>query len=349
MRKGLISFPMFLLHVRALFLGKHLGRVNAPIGDEVRLLDLFRELTALPPEARKAFICMMEDYRRFLDREIVHVLSADGESRYAFYVRERDGGIRDTVPDERKAAAQFQAMLHVSSGTEQKWLLDAYTLYNDNPAAFGLDTLKQLLKTCGLLDSQVKTTILESSEWPDSCLRYGTENRRWFALLDYLLWERFCNHDETLRHLLSCSKFDVHQGELASAIRNFTFRRNRSVEHLHAQTDANATAPGEWENDKDLFGNLALISAGRNSEYGNLSVGGKFDRVVKLLKDGGNKGSRIESIKLLFMLAKCNGEDARWTVEKARQHANEMMAVLQDFLRQPDANQVANQDIEANE
>ena len=59
---------------------------------------------------------------------------------------------------------------------------------------------------------------------------------------------------------------------------------------------------------------------------------GKCDRVIKLLIEGGAKGSRIESIKLLFMLAKCNGEDAKWTVENARQHANEMLKVLKTFL-----------------
>lgn len=334
LRKGLVSFPTFLLHVRVLFMKKHMERADEPIGDESRLLDLFRELTALPPEQRRAFIGMMWEYRKFLDLEIIHVVSAEGESRYAFYVWDRDYAIRDAVPDEKKALMQFQSMLYSSSGQDQKWLLDAYGTYCDNPDAFGLDSLKHLLKTGGMLDAQVKASILESGEWPDSCLSYGTENRRWFALLDYLLWEKFCHDDDGLWRLLECGKFDSCKSEISSAIRNYVFRRNRSVEHLHAQTDSNATAPGEWDKDKDIFGNLALISAGRNSEYGNLSVGGKYDRVVKLLGDGNDKGSRIESIKLLFMLAKCNGEDDKWTVDKARQHANEMLVVLQDFLRQ---------------
>ncbi|MBQ7252315.1 MAG: DUF262 domain-containing protein [Kiritimatiellae bacterium] len=334
LRKGLVSFPTFLLHVRVLFMKKHMGRADEPIGDESRLLDLFRELTALPPEQRRAFIDMMWEYRKFLDAEIVHLVSAENESQYSFYVRESDGTVRDAVPDEKKALMQFQSMLYASSGPDQKWLLDAYGTYRDNPEAFGLESLKHLLKTGGMLDTQAKACILESKEWPDRCLAYGTENRRWFALLDYLLWEKFCRNDDGFRRLLECGKFDSCKSEISSAIRNYVFRRNRSVEHLHAQTDTHATAPGEWDNGKDIFGNLALISAGRNSEYGNLSVGGKYDRVVKLLQDGSDTGSRIESIKLLFMLAKCNGEDDKWTVGKARRHANEMLVVLQDFLRQ---------------
>ena len=329
LRRGLISFPTFLLHVRVLFLEKCKGE-EIQIGDESRLLDLFQELTALPPEKREVFIDKMKNYREFLDKEIIHVVSVDGESRYSFYTSDSD----DDVDDEKKAMSQFQSMLYSSSGPDQKWLLDAYGDYCEKPESFGLDCLKLLLKKDGgMLDDEVKGTILKSEEWTDdSCLSYGTENRRWFALLDYLLWEKFSRNDDDLLRLLKCQKFEFYKDKISSAIRNYVFKRNRSVEHLHAQTDDNATLPGEWKTNKDIFGNLALISAGRNSEYGNLSVGGKFDRVVKLLREGGDKGSRIESIKLLLMLAKCNGEDDKWTVDKARQHANDMLKLFKEFL-----------------
>lgn len=331
LRKGLVSFPTFLLHVRVLFM----ERADEPIGDESRLLDLFKDLTALPPEQRKAFIGKMEDYRKFLDAEIVHLVSAENESKYSFYVQDPDDTIRDAVPVEKNALMQFQSMLYASSDSDQKWLLDAYGSYRDNPDAFGLDSLKHLLKTGGMLDAQVKASILESKEWPDSCLSYGTDNRKWLALLDYLLWEKFRRDENSVRPLLECEAFKPYEKKVESAIRNYVFRRNRSVEHLHPQTDTNATASDEWNrsNDiKNIFGNLALISAGRNSEYGNLSVGGKFDRVVKLLNEGGINGSRIESNKLLFMLAKCNGTDAGWTVDKAREHAKDMLMVFKEFF-----------------
>ena len=331
LRRGLISFPTFLLHVLALYMKEPDGS----IGDESRLLDLFRELTGRSAEERRKFIHLMVDYRRFLDDEIIHMVAVEGESRYSFYTRDSDGGIRDSMPEdyEKKSLLQFQSMLYASSGPDQKWLLDAYGDYCAAPDAFGLNRLKQLLKNGDMLDGKVKADILKSEAWPDdSCLNYGTENRRWFALLDYLLWERFCRNDDELLRWLKCPQYDSYKGIISSAIRNYVFRRNRSVEHLHAQTDDNATSPGEWETNKDIFGNLALISAGRNSEYGNLSVGGKFDRVVKLLTEGGEKGSKIESIKLLLMLAKCNGEDSKWTVEKARQHANDMLTIFQEFL-----------------
>ena len=336
LRRGLISFPTFLLHVRFWFLTKCMEEKEVQIGDESRLLDLFQELTALPPKRREEFIDKMKEYREFLDNEIIHMISAEGESRYAFYTRDPDGSIRDAMPDddEKKALLQFQSMLYASSGYDQKWLLDAYGDYCKKPESFGLDCLKLLLKKDGgMLDDEVKVTILKSKEWPDdSFLSYGTENRRWLALLDYLLWERFCRKDKELLQWLECPKFDSYKDIISSAIRNYVFRRNRSVEHLHAQTDDNATTPEEWEVNKNIFGNLALISSGKNSEYGNLSVGGKFDRVVKLLGEGGGRGSKIESIKLLFMLARCNGEESKWKPEEARSHANDMLKLYRDFL-----------------
>ena len=327
MRRGLISFQTFLLHIRYLYL-KEAKKApiddEEPIGDESHLLELFGELVALSPEVRGKIVNLMEKYRQFLDSEIIHVWTVEGEQRYAFYVTDGDG-VRDSVPDERKDMLQFQSMLYVSSGPNQKWLLDAYGEYCKKPGVLSLDCLKQLLKK-ELLDDMAKAAILESKEWPDDFLSYGTENRKWLALLDYLLWERCLRDDNYPR----CEGFVPEI--VKSAIQNYVFRKNRSVEHLHAQTDTNAVAPGEWEQSKDIFGNLALISAGKNSEYGNLSVGGKFERVVKLLNEGGVKGSRIESIKLLFMLAKCNGKDAEWTPPMASQHANDMLNLFKQFL-----------------
>lgn len=336
-RKGLISFQVFLLHVRKLYLQIE-KESDCQIGNESQLLDLFRSLAELQPNEREKFVRLMKDYRLFLDWNIVHIITIDGESRYSFYCKDKINGIRDVVPDEKKDCMQFQSMLYVSSGVDQKWLLDAYMDFRSKGnAEYTLDSLKKLLldDRVGMLDSKIKASILESSQWPDWCLRYGTDNRRWLALLDYIIWEKFSKKHDGLQRMLECDKFHPYKSEIVSAIQNFVFRKNRSVEHLHAQTDKNATTPEEWERDKDIFGNLALISAGRNSEYGNLSVGGKTDRVVKLLKEGGRTGSKIESIKLLLMLSKCNGEDDKWNVKVTREHADEMMVFLKQFLSAP--------------
>ena len=60
MRRGLISFQTFLLHVRYLYLKE---AKKAPIiGDESHLLELFGELVALSPEVRGEIINLMKKY-----------------------------------------------------------------------------------------------------------------------------------------------------------------------------------------------------------------------------------------------------------------------------------------------
>ena len=328
MRQGLISFQTFLLHVRCLYLKKAL------IGDESRLLELFGELVKLPPVKRGEFVELMAKYRKFLDTEIIHVWMVEGEQRYSFYTKDSDGSIRDAMPDddEKKSMLQFQSMLYASSGTDQKWLLHAYAKREEGARPLTVDGLERKIISSNLFDASIQEVILGSTKWPDDCLRYGSD-RRWFALLDYLLWKNLIKDDNgDLWKSLKCEKFGPMEDEIRSAIKNYVFRKNRSVEHLHARTDSKATNPEEWNNHKDSFGNLALISAGKNSEYGNDSVGGKADRVVKLLKDGTQSGSKIESIKLLFMLAKCNCDDYKWKPEVAQNHANDMHKLYKEFL-----------------
>ena len=334
MRHGLVSFQTFLLHVRRLYLKEAATGDEEPIGDESHLLELFGELVKLPPEKRGEFVELMEKYRQFLDSEIIHVWTVEGERRFAFYVTDGDG-VRDSVPDERKHMLQFQSMLYASSGTDQKWLLQAYAKYEKGAGPLTVEDLEREIISSKLFAASIQEAILGSTEWPDDCLKYGSD-RRWFALLDYLLWKNLVNDDNGgLWRSLKCEKFGPLEDEIRSAIKNYVFRKNRSVEHLHAQTDSKATDPDKWDEDqKDCFGNLALISAGKNSEYGNDSVGGKADRVVKLIKDGTKSGSKIESIKLLFMLAKCNGDDYKWKPNVAKFHANEMLTVLKPFLQQ---------------
>lgn len=337
LRRGLISFPMFLLHVLYLYRGEK----DMKIGQEDCLLDSFLGVEEWSIEQKKHFIDLMKCYRRFLDLEIIHIKTMDRESLYFFYeprsASQRDE-IRDSVPADQQDIMEFQSMLYVSSGNDQTWLITAFNKKFSRLAEGGLEALKSIMRN-HLLDRQTKDYISQAQNgWPTDCLKYGTENRRWLSLLDYLLWEKYTKSekdsktDPIFAPLFEASRFKGYEGQICSAIRNYVFRKNRSVEHLHAQTDSEATHPEDWKAQKDIFGNLALISAGRNSEYGNQSVGGKADRVVKLLVDGGNQGSKIESIKLLLMLAECNGDDSKWRVEAAHAHANKMLDVLQSFL-----------------
>lgn len=110
-----------------------------------------------------------------------------------------------------------------------------------------------------------------------------------------------------------------------NAIRDYRFRSNRSIEHLHPQTqDGN----NEWE-DKEVhrFGNLAMISTAFNSQQSNSSVGVKFGN----LKDRLSNDHSLENIKLLIMFKIAGGADSGWTENVAKDHEDKMLSLMSDF------------------
>lgn len=256
----------------------------------------------------------------------------------------KDGSGQEGDGDSHRIL-QLQSLLFVTSDERQEWLLK---LYEKMIGAQHVDIFSAV-KMClsDQLQGDVFDLILSNTKtWPNSAktedtvghgdvLKYGSEAvRLWLAFLDYLLWDlasKDCQDDKQ-DDLCEDGKIfkDIDKATM-NAVKSYVFRRNRSVEHLHPQTDSNSAHQEKWNEAwggngrtiKDFFGNLALISAGRNSEYSNESVGGKADRVRRLVE---NKS--IESIKLLLMLKNCDGKDEKWTPECALNHANGMLSVL---------------------
>jgi len=300
--------------------------------DRSKIIESFKSASQKGLLDAEAFINQFEKYRRWIDDCIIYLKDDNGTYDYAF--RQEDNCPKSDNEEgadcsfDDKQMKQFQSMLYMSSGDAQEWVLKAYQTHQKS---ITLDLLKQQLVEQLWNDCETDCqTILNSTEWPERLLMYGTDNRRWLALLDYLLWEKFA--------LNGCSRdhFDLTEGEKV-AIEKFIFHRNnRSVEHLHPQTDVDSANQNEWAKElsgggsvKHHFGNLALISPGKNSEYSNAPVDEKAAKVARLIDV-----KSIESIKLLLMLKKCEMKDTKWTPEKARSHANDMLMVLKPFLQQ---------------
>ena len=135
-------------------------------------------------------------------------------------------------------------------------------------------------------------------------LYYPEIDRYWFWRLDYYLWEaELENSQKTKEH---------------EAIEKYTFRANRSIEHLHPQSFE------DWDKD-DLhsFGNLAMISPSFNSTQGYDPEKVKFARI----KDQRDK-NRLESIKMFLMYKKAETNNENWTEGLAQEHNDEMILVL---------------------
>ncbi|MDP4271714.1 MAG: DUF1524 domain-containing protein, partial [Bacteroidota bacterium] len=126
---------------------------------------------------------------------------------------------------------------------------------------------------------------------------------------DHYLWEKELEKDQANQN---------------KAIINYTFRPNRSIEHLYPQT-----SDKPWvEKDLHSFGNLAMISPGFNSTQSNDDILVKFARIEKQIRGP----YLLENIKLLFMYQKGNGKE--WTIELAKEHEKEMIQILADSFPQ---------------
>ena len=126
--------------------------------------------------------------------------------------------------------------------------------------------------------------------------------------------------------------------EKKRAVIYYKFRRNRSIEHLHPQTDG-LPVGDQWNQSincegltiktspKDWFGNLAMISSNFNSAQGNDSIGIKFAR----LKDTQIPQKSLESIKMLLMFLIAEGNENDWTPKRAVEHGMTMYKLLKDY------------------
>ena len=346
-RPALIDFPMFLLHV----LKNVKGDCFAVPNDSHNLLTDFQD--QLPDDKKKDFCDSMKGYRQFLDSWIIHREvndeSDDNDSKYAFwsatkevvYLAGEDGQSGSfTIAKKIK---QLQMILYALGGQKQEWLYEAYReacqWVNLPGRQDQLNGWYNWLRA-KLIDKVKEDFKHDGEKWCDTHLTYGNARPVHFMCLDYFLWELA---NETSTDSLALVR-QVYGNEIPQAVKNFVPRAHRSVEHFHPQTDDNSqhrglfadqTDPSKnvkgWgttiDNDqtpiKNIFGNLALISAGRNSEYSNMSVAGKSERIDKLVKEG-----RLESIKLFLMKQACGGHDDRWLPYTAQEHANLMLKVI---------------------
>lgn len=352
-RPALIDFPMFLLHVL-----KILKEDDFSIPNDSH--NLLKNFEGQLPDDKNKFCKEMKNYRKFLDSWIIHREvndeSDDNDSKYAFWNNTKEvmcleGG--DGQCDSSmtvKKIKQLQMILYALGGQKQEWLYEAYKVAYNEAGWGNLSNRKEQLN--GWYKWLRARLIHEANfkckgeKWSDTYLTYGNVRPVHFMCLDYFLWEL---SNETINDRLGLVSKVYGEEIIPQAVRNFVPRTHRSVEHFHPQTDDNSQHRGSFadqtdpiknvkgwgatiDNDqtsiKNIFGNLALISAGRNSEYSNMSVAGKSERIEKLVKEG-----RLESIKLFLMKQACQGKDVNWLPVKAQEHADLMLEVIKWGLK----------------
>lgn len=315
--RSVLAPEIFLLHSLAIALKKK--EKDFKVSQEKRsILKTFSDTvgtgTTIAPEE---LLETMEQYREWIDSNIIYLNNNGTSLDYKFWTQSKDEKQEeeDVESSETKKLKQFQSMLYVSSDEWQGWVLKAY-----------FDCLSGIPFDLALLKKQDN----ERHKLPQdlSLLSYGAIDRYWFWKLDYVLWESvFCG----------ASIVDIEE-EYKNAVINYIFRRNRSIEHLHPQTDG---LPNEnkWnqpinceglflsKSPKDWFGNLAMISSGFNSAQSNDSVGVKFAR----LRDSQIPQKSLESIKMLLMFLIAGGNENGWTPVVSVKHGKAMYELLKSY------------------
>ena len=269
--------------------------------DERKILKTFKEYVGENEEITNGLLETMEKYRKWLDENIIY-LEASSDGSWEYWFRREDakqGNKQNEDPQDKgqRSLKQFQSMLYVSSSSYQQWVLDAY-----EEEKITLKNLKD------------QDNARHQFPKPES-MTYPSIDRYWFWKLDYLLWEKFM---EIPDYFKSYNLTDEEKG----AISNYKFRRNRSIEHLHPQTDGDNS---DWKDAKHGFGNLAMISSSFNSFQQNDSVGVKFARLQETQIPNGN----LESIKLLLMFKLAGGKESGWITRKAEDHGTAMYKLLE--------------------
>ena len=335
--KSVVSPELMMLHALSAVKGLDPDEV---LTDERSLVAVFEEFfsgfeVSLRDKMAQKFLEALEKYRRWIDNNLVYIDQESDDRVYRFRISdanpcediEKGGQGAEGENHIVERLRQFESMLYVCYPNGEQWAYAAYHQFGDRD-----DISKNELFSFLRNWDQARDRLPTLSE-----LNYSQIERRWFWRLDYILWERisFGISDGTIVEGIPFVLIngDAHDRRRVS-IRNFTFRANRSIEHLHPQTatDSSLQERSEWNgrlyNDspvrvEDSFGNLAMISSSFNSMQGNDQINAKLARI----KDQINE-NRLESIKLLVMSTLAGDDIARWTVDIAKEHGEAMYRLL---------------------
>ncbi|MDR1897704.1 MAG: DUF262 domain-containing HNH endonuclease family protein [Prevotellaceae bacterium] len=318
---SIVKFSGFLLYVLRLI--KNNSSIKIEDKDLISIFneEFFKGLSEDNKETKTIeFLNELLCYRILFDKYVIKSILKDGDSLWQIreLKAESDGSYIRHSTSDNKNLEMVESFLQVST-QQDIWLslllkkikteevtsedLIEYLEYIDCLLAKErLEKNSQRTVFEQLFKNEQIETIETYSDW--AFLDNGTSTPRyWFFKLDYLLWK-----DKNINKLDKKSTFQ--------------FRQNRSVEHVHAQSQNNEIN-NEWnEKEIDSFGNLALISVNSNSQNND----NNFDVKKAYFKQRTEKYG-YESLKLALIF-----ENDNWTKEKCEEHRKSMIEKLKESL-----------------
>ncbi len=281
--RGIISFPDFL-------------RLNFAIYNKKKVAYNFYREELLNIFKKDAIANKQDFYHQlFFTRLLIdyYFIYKEGDEAIAKYNVSFNGG------EKKEALTQYQSMLYVST-TFYSWMRPILQELMNSP----IESTERFLNLLKTIDNSLNPMPNSLEE-----LSYRMVNRYYLWRLDYYLWERRDDYFEN--------------DEDKYIVKNYVFKANRSVEHIHPQNQNNNS---EWEKDAiDSFGNLALISQSFNSQQGNDSVTVKFARIADQADN-----SKLESIKMYKIYLDAKKTPEGWNKTAREEHQEKMYKLLID-------------------
>lgn len=331
--RSIISFSMLLQHALRIWLHER-DEPDIPRINDKDLLSLF-DAHMLKPSGTstnvKSFLALLWEVRYCFDKHVIKWVPVDeGEELHQILdlkKRKSDSASGNTywslVRDESgdHEFALLQSMLyHSQQITTHYWLtpLLAYIRANrtgrphyleqlkhlDNHLLCGTDNARPLIeRSRDFLDDPFATSSLVD---PDS---YFTKPlglkfpHYWFYKLEFVLWS-------------------TNAAQLSAQQRSqFRMTAKNSIEHISPQTAQSVDLFPVSAGALDTFGNLALVSRGINSEYGNKPFSEKRAHFRE------HNRERIDSLKMKLIY-----NQQGWGDDQAAEHQRHMVEVLRQYL-----------------
>lgn len=313
--ESIITFPYFLLHLNAVLQDSDSNEDN--LYDDKKLLEnLKKHYENENKDSAKNFISNMLKCRFLFDKYVVKRDYQDDDNNLKLSLlkyKYKDSGKPypvNTYGIEEDESTQeplkiLQSLLRITytSPRTMKWITALLKHLFDGKDA-GLESVINVLEN-HCIEKIKKFYVCETKKFTEEDFNKQTGfniERIVFTYLDYLLYR------------------DGYKGIIEPKFNNWKVQFRNSIEHFYPQNPENKD---DWGDDiLHCFGNLALITVSGNSKFSNYYPDGKVKNFNEIIQ---------QSPKLKIM-ASYTENDGEWTEEKAKEHQNDMVAILANEL-----------------
>lgn len=327
--RSIITFSMLLQHVLRIFLlprGRDIDKVLDK--DLLKIFETYWLDSKVSPAEREheimEFVDLLWRCRYLFDKYVIKWVENDDEEEIHAIRRLRvnsSRGHQSLIRESRDADTAFamlQSMLyHSQQLTTHYWLtplLNYLLEHGGKDAHLYLKYLDTYL-LCSTSEEPLiqRTNYFLRQPWcadyklVDIAARLNKDegtgfSHYWFYKLEYILWEKYRN-------------------QKGAAWQAFRMTAKNSVEHVSPQKAQGYDSNTVSTEVLDTFGNLALVSRGVNSEYGNKPYAEKRARFRE------RNARRVDSLKLALIY-----ENGPWCDVLANKHREQMILEYQDYF-----------------